>query len=105
MVIPYKPPNIDLYCALQNRLVVQRAFFLQLNHDAQCLLLAVGKFDSCQEDFNCAQVALSGDWSAFLGYIAAPPSLWDARAPFNLTNSDLNASIVPFLTLVALCRV
>ena len=71
--------------------------FLQPNHDAQCLLLAVGQFDFRQEDFNCAQDALSGDWFAFLGYIAAPPSLWDARAPFNLTNSDLNTSVGPFL--------
>ena len=35
----------------------------------------------------------------FLGYTtAATPLLWDGRAPFNLTNSDLNASIGPFLT-------
>ena len=34
----------------------------------------------------------------FLGYIAATPLLWDGQAPFNLTNSDLNASIGPFLT-------
>ena len=72
-------------------------FFLQLNYDAQYLLLAVRQFDSCQGDFYCAQDALSDDWSAFLGYTSAPPSLWDGRAPFNLTNSDLNASIRPFL--------
>ena len=61
--------------------------FLQLNYAAQCLLLAVGQFDSCQGDFYSAQDALSDDWSAFLGYISAPPSLWDGRAPFNLMNS------------------
>ena len=33
----------------------------------------------------------------FLGYTAATPLLWDGQAPFNLTNSDLNTSIGPFL--------
>ena len=33
----------------------------------------------------------------FLGYTAATPLLWDGRAPFNLTESGLNASIGPFL--------
>ena len=34
----------------------------------------------------------------FLGYTtAATPLLWDGRAPFNLTNGDLNASIGTFL--------
>lgn len=32
--------------------------------------------------------------------VAATPLLWDGRAPFNLTNSDLNASIGPYLTYV-----
>ena len=33
----------------------------------------------------------------FLGYTTAMPLLRDDRAPFNLTNSDLNTSIGPFL--------
>ena len=34
----------------------------------------------------------------FLGYTAAMPLQWDGHVPFNLTNSDLNASSGPFLT-------
>ena len=37
---------------------------------------------------------------AFAAVATATPVLYDGRAPFNLTNADLNASIGPYLTWV-----
>ncbi|KAI0354836.1 hypothetical protein OH77DRAFT_1590221 [Trametes cingulata] len=38
--------------------------------------------------------------SAFLVSVLATPVIWDGRAPFNLTNADLDTSTGPFLTIV-----
>ncbi|KAL4249383.1 Glycoside hydrolase 131 catalytic N-terminal domain-containing protein [Abortiporus biennis] len=37
---------------------------------------------------------------ALFPFALGTPVIWDGRAPFNLTNEDLNSSIGPFLTVV-----
>jgi len=38
--------------------------------------------------------------ASLAAFVAATPVLWDGRAPFNLTNADLNSNTGPFLTVV-----
>lgn len=40
--------------------------------------------------------------SALVAFVSATPILYDGRAPFNLTNADLNTQTGPYLTYVLL---
>jgi hypothetical protein len=52
------------------------------------------------ESLRSAAMHLLCALAALATAVAATPVLYDGRAPFNLTNADLNANIGPYLTYV-----
>ena len=85
-----------IYCsALQNRCLYNAHHFFDATLSVSCSLWGGLVF---VKDFHTALGMLRLVVGLlFLGYTGATPLLWDGRAPFNLTNGDLNASIGTFL--------